>query len=92
MTIIKLFFCIIFLFIAVSCVVPDARVIDAEELRRILSADAGLVVIDNRTEYEYKQGHIPGAINISQEKFRILATLLPKDKDTPLVFYCRGVG
>jgi rhodanese-related sulfurtransferase len=92
MKIVKLFFCIILLFIVVSCEVPDIRVIEAEELRKLINTDARPVIIDNRTEYEYKQGRIPGAVNISQEKFRILDTLLPKDKDTPIVFYCRGVG
>lgn len=77
---------------AISCVSPDVRVISADELKKIMSEIAGVVIIDNRTVYEYKQGRIPGAINISQEKFRSLDTLLPKDKDTPIVFYCRGVG
>ncbi|MBA4391033.1 MAG: rhodanese-like domain-containing protein [Syntrophus sp. (in: bacteria)] len=92
MKIIKLFFCMVLLLSTASCLAPDAGVIDADELKKIMSADAGLVIIDNRTEYEYQQGRIPGAINISQEKFRILDKLLPKEKDTPIVFYCRGVG
>jgi rhodanese-related sulfurtransferase len=92
MKIMKLLLCILFLSITVSCVAPDIRVIEADELKKVMNSDARPIIIDNRTEYEFKQGRIPGAINISQEKFRILDTLLPKEKDTPIVFYCRGVG
>ncbi|HVN97929.1 MAG TPA: rhodanese-like domain-containing protein [Syntrophorhabdaceae bacterium] len=92
MRIVRGFFFILLFIFALSCRLAYANDIEAEELKKMMSRDTKLVVVDTRTEYEYSLGHIPGAINISQEKFRMLDALLPKEKDRPLVFYCRGVG
>jgi rhodanese-related sulfurtransferase len=92
MQIIKLCLSIVALMIAASCGPAYANDINAEELNKLMIENTKLFVVDTRTEYEYQQGHIPKAINISQEKFYMLETLLPKEKDTPLVFYCRGTG
>ena len=85
-------FSIFLLTIAASCGSSQANNINAEELKKMMTENTRLLVVDTRTEYEYKLGHIPKAINISQEKFYMLDTLLPKEKDTPMVFYCRGTG
>jgi rhodanese-related sulfurtransferase len=92
MKIIKLFLAISILMVAFSCGPARAGDVNAEELKKMMSEDTRLLVVDTRTEYEYKLGHIPKSINISQEKFYMLETLLPKEKDTPIVFYCRGTG
>ena len=52
----------------------------------------GVVVYDIRTEGEYLDGHIPGAINIFPQNIRSIAQHLPRNKRQPIVFYCRGVG
>jgi rhodanese-related sulfurtransferase len=92
MNTIKLFFSIVVLTIVFSCGPSKANDVNAEELKKMMSENTQLLVVDTRTEYEYKLGHIPKAINISQEKFYMLEALLPKQKDTPMVFYCRGTG
>ena len=47
----------------------------------------GAVIVDVRSEDEYAQGHIPGAINIPYENIEsICKTVL--DKDTPIYSYC----
>jgi rhodanese-related sulfurtransferase len=92
MKIIKFFLSIIILLVAASCGPANANDVNAEELKKMMSENTRLLVVDTRTEYEYKLGHIPKAINISQDKFYMLETLLPSEKDTPIVFYCRGVG
>jgi rhodanese-related sulfurtransferase len=92
MRIIKLFLFIVVLMVTASCGPSQANDISAEELKKMISEDTRLLVVDTRTEFEYRLGHIPKAINISEEKFYMIETLLPKEKDTPLVFYCRGVG
>lgn len=64
-----------------------------EELKQRLDDPRKIVVVDTRTEQEYRQGHISGAINISSQasnQFEDIARLLPENKETPLVFYCRG--
>ncbi len=92
MQIIKLFLSIVLLIVTVSCGPSQANDVNAEELKKMMTENTRLLVVDTRTEYEYKLGHIPKAMNISQEKFYMLETLLPTEKDTPIVFYCRGVG
>ncbi|OPY78043.1 MAG: molybdopterin biosynthesis protein MoeB [Syntrophorhabdus sp. PtaU1.Bin058] len=64
--------------------------INAEELKRLIAEVPGLVIIDNRSGFEFSYSRIPKAVNIPQERFSSLATLLPQAKDTPIVFYCRG--
>jgi rhodanese-related sulfurtransferase len=83
---------IVILMVTFSCGPANANNVDVEELKKMMSENTRLLIVDTRTEFEYQLGHIPKAINISQEKFYMLETLLPKEKDTPIVFYCRGVG
>jgi rhodanese-related sulfurtransferase len=79
-------------FVASCELTDDFKVINAEELKKMMDEKVPFLLVDNRTEYEYRDVHIPGAINISQEKFRFLDKLLPEDKAFPIVFYCRGSG
>jgi hypothetical protein len=66
--------------------------IDVGKLEGLMEREQRLLVVDNRTTLEYASGHIPGAMHIPQEEFYRLASLLPPEKDTPIVFYCRGYG
>jgi len=50
-----------------------------------------LTLVDARTEMEYAQGHIPKALNIPPDKLNIIGTLLPKNRQTLVIIYCRGV-
>jgi predicted sulfurtransferase len=84
---------ILTMFFAVSCeLTDDFKEIKAEELKKMMDEKAPFLLVDTRSEYEYRDVRIPGAINIPQEKFRILDMLLPKDKTFPIIFYCRGSG
>lgn len=66
--------------------------IDIRKLEGLMETEGRLLIVDNRTTLEYASGHIPGALHIPQEQFYRLASLLPPEKDTPIVFYCRGYG
>lgn len=66
--------------------------ITADELKKMLDNKTKLVLVDARTDLEYTQGHIPKAVSIPPEKVEVISTLLPKNKKTLIVFYCRGVG
>ncbi|MEJ2795289.1 metalloregulator ArsR/SmtB family transcription factor [Iodobacter sp. LRB] len=50
--------------------------------------DASMVLLDVRTEEEFSQGHLPGAINIPLDELERRLTELPQDQD--IVAYCRG--
>jgi rhodanese-related sulfurtransferase len=55
---------------------------------RELDQRKGMTVLDTRTDKEYKQGHIPGAIHIELSDVGNKAKKLRKDKE--LVVYCQN--
>ncbi len=76
------------------------RVITLEDLAALSQAEEDLLLIDARPSYEYRAGHIPGAVNMEfhpgdklqfpPEKRARLKKLIGPDKDRPVVFYCRS--
>ena len=60
------------------------KVVTAVELDQM----KGMTVIDIRTDREYKQGHIPGAIHMSLHEVGSRAKKLRKDKE--IVVYCEN--
>ena len=67
-------------------------IIGAEEVTSWMTGKRTVILIDTRLPDEYQAGHIPGAINIPAERIKDEAGRLPKDKATPIIFYCRGAG
>jgi rhodanese-related sulfurtransferase len=61
--------------------------IDADELRRLLAADA-VTVIDVRPVAEYRQGHIIRARSLPLDELEQRLRELPRDRE--VVAYCRG--
>jgi len=62
--------------------------ISAPEVKNMLeSGQAVLVHVLSRTEYEMQ--HIPASINIPIIDMKT-TNALPRDKTTPLIFYCMG--
>ncbi|MEW5747033.1 MAG: rhodanese-like domain-containing protein [Nitrospirota bacterium] len=66
--------------------------IRAEEVKKLIDRRAKMVIVDARTRQEYYEGHLPTAINVPPEYSYSINQFLPKDKDTLLIFYCRGIG
>lgn len=48
---------------------------------------SGAILLDVRTEDEYKEGHIEGSLNHPLEKITTIEAVLP-DKETPLFVHC----
>jgi len=49
------------------------------------------VIVDSRPKRKkYDKGHIATAISIPDSQFAKMTDRLPKDKNTPLIFYCGG--
>ena len=67
-------------------------VINAEQVQVWMGSGKKVLLIDVRSSEEYREGHIPGAVNIPAEQVVAESTKLPKNKSTNLIFYCRGVG
>ena len=72
------------------------KVITSEELSGRYQKDAGgLLLVDTRQEWEYRTGHLKGAVNFPIEptawsrwrKAPALEAFLGPDKERPVVFY-----
>jgi len=72
------------------------RVITTEELAERYQNDAkSLLLVDTRQEWEYRSGHIEGAVNFPMEptswsrwrKASALETFLGPDKNRAIIFY-----
>lgn len=61
--------------------------IKTEEVKKILdNKDENYILIDVREDYEFKEGHIPGAINIPLGNI----TKIDYSLDKILIVYCRS--
>ena len=64
--------------------------ITAEEAKKIMDSEEGYIILDTRTQAEYDEGHIPGAIVIPHDKITDRAEEELPDKDQLLLVYCRS--
>ena len=64
--------------------------ITAEEAKAIMDSEDGYIILDARTQEEYDQGHIPGAIVISHEEIMEKAEEVLTDKEQLILVYCRS--
>ena len=64
--------------------------ITAEEAKQIMDSEEGYIILDVRTQEEYDQGHIPGAIVISHEEIAEKAEGVLTDKNQLILVYCRS--
>ncbi len=59
-----------------------------QELAKKIADGQSPVVVDVRTGFEFKAGHIPGAINAPIWKILLRLAVLPQDKNCELVLLC----
>ena len=64
--------------------------ITVEEAKQIMDSEEGYVILDVRTQEEYDEGHIPGAIVISHEEIAEKAEKVLTDKEQLILVYCRS--
>ena len=64
--------------------------ITAEEAKQIMDTEEGYIILDARTQEEYDEGHIPGAIVISHEEITEKAEGVLMDKNQLILVYCRS--
>ncbi len=70
---------------------PGVTEIKPKEVKALLDKKADFVLIDSRPAKRYAQAHLPGAISIPVPVMKKKgASLLPKDKNKLLIFYCGG--
>ena len=64
--------------------------ITAEEAKRIMDTESDYIILDVREQYEYDEGHVPGAILIPYTEIENQAEEKLPDKDVLLLIYCRS--
>ena len=64
--------------------------ISQQEAKAIMDADGPYIVLDVREQYEYDEGHIPGAILIPHEQIAERCGELLPDKNAVILVYCRS--
>lgn len=65
--------------------------IKTAELTALVASNKEYLLIDARPIKRYAADHLPGAASLSVPDYKKnAATVLPKNKDIPLIFYCGG--
>ena len=64
--------------------------ISGAEAKALMDSESGYIIIDARTQEEYNQGHIPGAILIPEYEIADCAEKELSDKDQLILVYCRS--
>ena len=64
--------------------------ITAQEAKEIMDSQKGYVILDTRTQEEFDEGHIPGAILIPYDEILEKAEAVLTDKNQLILVYCRS--
>ena len=64
--------------------------ISGAEAKVLMDSESGYIIIDARTQEEYDEGHIPGAILIPEYEIADRAEKELPDKDQLILVYCRS--
>ena len=64
--------------------------ITAKQAKEIMDSQEGYIILDTRTQEEYDEGHIPGAILIPYDEILEKAEGVLTDKDQLILVYCRS--
>jgi phage shock protein E len=64
--------------------------IKPDEAKKRLDAGENIILLDVRTEEEYKEGYIDGAMLIPLDKLQSEAEFKLLDKNAPIFIYCRS--
>jgi len=64
--------------------------ISGAEAKALMDSESGYIIIDARTQEEYDQGHIPGAVLIPEYEIADRAEKELPDKEQLILVYCRS--
>lgn len=75
----------------VACKDPEGyQKISASEAKNIMDTQTGYIILDVRTQQEFAQGHIEGALLIPDYELQQKASDMLPDKDQLILVYCRS--
>jgi len=64
--------------------------ITAKQAKEIMDSQEGYIILDTRTQEEYNESHIPGAILIPYDEILEKAESMLNDKNQQILVYCRS--
>lgn len=64
--------------------------ISQEEAKKIMDTESDIIILDVRTEEEFKSGHINNAINIPNEEISDFEITKLPDKNKKILVYCHS--
>lgn len=73
-----------------SCTSSAVNIISAAEGKAMMDNDDTIVLVDVRTEAEYNEERIPGALLLPLDTIESNATMLIPDKKLTYIIYCRS--
>lgn len=71
-------------------VLPKYQKISAQEAKKMLDENTNAILLDVRTDSEYKEKHISGAILIPNYEIEEKAANMLPDKEALILIYCRS--
>ena len=78
------------LFTLLAAINLNAKDISQVELQTLMKSEEKPLLIDVRSESEYADGHISGAINIPYKELEQRLVELPSIKSGQVILYCRS--
>lgn len=64
--------------------------ITAQEAKTLMDTEEGYIILDVRTQEEFDEGHIPGAVLLPDYEVEEKAQKILKDPDQLILVYCRS--
>ncbi len=61
-----------------------------DELKRKIDRGDCFVLVETLPEFQFEQGHLPGAVNLPPSKVREQAPAVLPDRNAEIVVYCGG--
>jgi rhodanese-related sulfurtransferase len=73
--------------------IKGAKTVNADAIVELIKKTSNLVILDNRSDADYKAGSIKEAVRLIDTDITSEAVLAQhvKTKDTPILFYCNGL-
>ncbi len=68
----------------------EIKIVTTDQLKKLIDSRAPLLLVDSRVTQEFKEGHIPRAINVVDKDMEAHKAKFPADKNHPIIFYCNG--
>jgi rhodanese-related sulfurtransferase len=66
----------------------ELQLVTPMEVRRILASGDGPVIVDARSVGEYRQGHVPGALNVPHKETWGRINELRQYEERGIIYYC----